>query len=165
MRTGAAETKQHTAPNSPKCNQTKSMRLYPDTRKRSNKSIAPTGTTEALGKPPAPETLPGPEPPPPPPTPAAHQQYNTYHTVEISTVPQDHALPYNYLAVRNARGSPKMLLWHRKRATHPAKTTSNSEPAGTTAATGSPNSANGHGGASERRESGFHVRVQKEYKR
>ena len=54
MRTGLAETKQHTAPNSPKRNLTNIMRLYPDTRERSNKSTAPTTTTEASGKPPAP---------------------------------------------------------------------------------------------------------------
>ena len=38
----------------------KSMRLHPDTRERSNRSTAPTATTEAPGKPPEPETLPGP---------------------------------------------------------------------------------------------------------
>ena len=45
MHTGAVETKHHTAPNSPECNRTKIMRLYPDTRERSNKSAAPTATT------------------------------------------------------------------------------------------------------------------------
>ena len=39
-------------------------------------------------------------------------------------------------------------------AAQPAKTTPNSEPAGTTVATGSPDSANGYDGASERRKSG-----------
>ena len=43
-RTGAAGTKQHTAPNSPECNRIKIMRLHPDTRERSNKSTAPTAT-------------------------------------------------------------------------------------------------------------------------
>ena len=37
----------------------KSMRVHPDTKVRSNRSTGPTATTEALGKPPAPETLPG----------------------------------------------------------------------------------------------------------
>ena len=51
---GEAETNKatHTAPNSPECNRIKSMRLHPDTRERSNRSTAPTATTEAPGKPP-----------------------------------------------------------------------------------------------------------------
>ena len=41
-----------------------------------------------------------------------------------------------------------MLLWQ------PAQTTSNSEPAGTTVATGGPDSDDWHGGASEHRDGG-----------
>ena len=51
MHTGAVETTQHTATNSPKCNTTISMRLHPDTRERSNQGSAPTTTREAPGKP------------------------------------------------------------------------------------------------------------------
>ena len=64
MRTGAAETKQHTAPNSPKRNLTNSVRLHPDTRERSIKSTAPTATAEAPGKPLAPERPHVPQPKP-----------------------------------------------------------------------------------------------------
>ena len=50
-RTGAVETKQHSAPNSPECNRMKRTRLHPDTRETSNNSTAPTATPEAPGKP------------------------------------------------------------------------------------------------------------------
>ena len=42
MRTGAPETKQHTASNCPECNRIRSIRLHPDTRERSSKSTAPS---------------------------------------------------------------------------------------------------------------------------
>ena len=57
--------------------------------------------------------------------------------------------------MQKATGSSKVHLWHQKRrAEQPAKATPNSEPAGTTVATDSPECANGHGGASEQRTSG-----------
>ena len=65
-----------TAPKNPKRNRTNSMQLYHDTRDKSRKRTSPTALTEARGRPPEPEMLPRP-------TPAAHQQYNTYHTVDI----------------------------------------------------------------------------------
>ena len=40
-RTGEAERKQHTAPNSAECNRIKSMRLHPETRERSKRALRP----------------------------------------------------------------------------------------------------------------------------
>ena len=135
------------------------MRPLPDTKDRSNRSTDPPSTTEAPGKLPGARMLPGPRPLPP--IPAPHKQHDytndTAHIATRSTALQSQAPPFHYLAIQKAKRSSKMLLWHRKNsvcAAQPAKTTSNSEPAGTTVAKGGPDSDNGHGGASEHRNGG-----------
>ena len=137
------------------------MRLYPDTRERSNRSTAPTATTVAPGKPPAPETPPGP---------GRHCQ--SRHHTNYTTTPTIHHAPHRRalrnraMHCRTTTRPSKKLQDHRRCssgtrnaacAAQPAETTPNSEPAGTKVAIGSPNSANGHGGASERRCPRWHL--------
>ena len=156
--TGAAETKQHTAPNSPKCNLTNSMRLHPYTRERSNTSTRAHGHHGRSGEPPlkgnaAPSrrqprcntstaTCTGPSKPC-----TALQQASC---LKASRAQMRWRHRENYLASKNATLPPEMLLWHRKRC---ASITPNIELEGTTVATGCPDSANRYGGASEHRES------------
>ena len=130
------------------------MRPLPDTREVASRAERPQPQQRRRANPPAPEMLHGHRPPPP--IPAAHKQHNkTNDTARISpwsTALQSQVPPFKYLAIQKAKRSSKMLLWHRKHrvcAGQPAKTTPNSEPAGTTVATGGPDSDNGHGGASE----------------
>ena len=87
------------------------MRLCPDSRGRSNRIAAPTASTEAPGKPPAPEMLPGPRLPPP--IPASHQRYFTHLTVEHCAAEPCTAL--QLLGHQKGTGSSKMLLWHQRR--------------------------------------------------
>ena len=92
------QTKQHTRHPTALIATKKKRRLHYDIRKRSDRSTAPTATTEAPGKPPAPEPLPGPRLPPP--IPASHQRHyninNTSRTSPWGPARQGHALPYNY---------------------------------------------------------------------
>ena len=124
------------------------MRLNPDTRDRGikNKRPQPPQTHQAN---------PGAQPPL---APVSHQQYNTYHTVETMTalqqapclnVPCAQMLWHHwesYLAIRNAIVSSEMR-WNAVFASCPARKTLQIESADTKAATGGPDSTNGHNGA------------------
>ena len=138
-RTGAEETKQHTRhPTALSAN--KSMRLHPDTRERFKRSTAPTATTEAPGKSPAPKRYLAP---------SRHRQ--SWRHTNDTTTPTIHHVPHRGAVRGRAMHCPtntrpsKKLRDHRRCssgtrnatcAAQPAKTP-NSEPAGTTVATSS----------------------------
>ena len=153
-RTGAAETKQHTAPNSHECSRIKRMILHPHTRERSNKRRALTATTEAPGKPPAPEVLPGRR--------RQSRRHTNDTTPKIQHVPHREAMSYRSMHCPTTTGPSKTkelwmiedVLWHHKRRVCHTTCKDGTEQriaARTTVATGSPDNANGHDGASEQR--------------
>ena len=134
------------------------MILHPDIRKRSNRSTAPTAKTEAPANPRSPKRYLAP---------GCHRQ-SRRHTNDTTTSTTHHA-PHRGALRDRAMHCPTTTRPSKKQRVHrrcssgtrdaacaaqPAKTTPNSEPAGTTVATCSPNSANGHGSASDRRKGG-----------